>query len=189
MQAKQQQMMLLMRTIRLRSKKSAHSLHFFFILFFSALIFYFEKDINREWIFYIMEELQENFNELVQISQRLRKECPWDAEQTVDSFHKYIVGEAIEAQKAAEAKDYDELKEELGDVFWNVMFMCNIAKDNNLFDLNDIIKSAKEKMVRRHPHVFAGASKDMVEIYKKWDEVKAMEKREKEKKHANAPKR
>ena len=122
-----------------------------------------------------MEQTKNNFGELIKISTRLRKECPWDAEQTLDSFHKYIVGEAIEAQKAAEAKDYDELKEELGDVFWNVMFMCNIAKDNGLFDLNDVIVEVKEKMIRRHPHVFGNESKDMDSIHKKWEEIKEEE--------------
>lgn len=124
-----------------------------------------------------MEKSKQAFGELLEISRRLRKECPWDAEQTLDSFHKYIVEESIEAQKAAEAKDYEELKEELGDVFWNVLFMTNIAKDNGLFDINDVLQNAKEKMVRRHPHVFAGESKDMKDIYKKWEEIKAEEKR------------
>ncbi len=128
----------------------------------------------------IMEKSKQSFDELLQISQRLRKECPWDAEQTLDSFHKYIVEESIEAQKAAEAKDYDELKEELGDVFWNVLFMCNIAKDNNLFDVHDVLQSAKEKMIRRHPHVFAGESKEMDAIHKKWEEIKAEERKLKE---------
>ena len=127
-----------------------------------------------------MEKTKQSFSELVEISQRLRKECPWDAEQTLDSFHKYIVEESIEAQKAAEAKDYDELKEELGDVFWNVLFMCNIAKENGLFDVHDVLQNAKEKMIRRHPHVFAGESKDMDAIYKKWEEIKAEERKVKE---------
>lgn len=124
-----------------------------------------------------METIKQSFSELVEISRRLRKECPWDAKQTLDSFHKYIVEESIEAQKAAEAKDYEELKEELGDVFWNVLFMTNIAKDNGLFDINDVMQNAKEKMIRRHPHVFAGESKDMDAIYKKWEEIKAEERK------------
>lgn len=124
-----------------------------------------------------MEQLKNNFSELVTISMRLRKECPWDAEQKLDSFHKYIVEEAIEVEKAARAQDWEELKEELGDVFWNVIFMSNIAKDNNLFDLNDVVATVKEKMIRRHPHVFAGASNDMKDIYKRWEEIKVEEKK------------
>lgn len=120
---------------------------------------------------------KEEFQELIDISARLRKECPWDAKQTLDSFYKYITEEAIEVQKAAEAKDYEELKEELGDVFWNVIFMANITKENGLFDIHDIIVTSKEKMIRRHPHVFGNASRDIESIYKKWDEIKAEEKR------------
>src|SRR3989338_6260880 len=133
-----------------------------------------------------MEELKQNFTELVSISRKLRKECPWDAEQNIESFHKYIVEEAIEAQKAAEAKDYEELKEELGDVLWNVLFMTNIAQENGLFDINDVLVQAREKMIRRHPHVFAGASKEMADIYKKWDEIKKEEKAVKEKRRSVA---
>lgn len=128
-----------------------------------------------------MSDITKNFEELVAISRRLRKECPWDAQQDLEMFHKYIVEEAIEVQKAAEAKDYDELKEELGDVFWNVMFMSNLANDKGLFDLNDVIMQVKEKMIRRHPHVFGNESNDMDSIYKKWEEIKAQEKKEKEK--------
>lgn len=135
-----------------------------------------------------MEKLKENFGELAAISKRLRKECPWDAKQDLNSFHAYIVEEAIEAQKAAEAKDYENLKEELGDVFWNVMFMTNIAEDKGLFTLNDVIVQVKEKMVRRHPHVFGDASKDMDSIYRKWDEIKAQEKLEKAKRKNNKSK-
>lgn len=135
---------------------------------------------EKSRILILMETTKQNFSELVEISRRLRKECPWDAEQTLDSFHKYIVEESIEAQKAAEAKDYEELKEELGDVFWNVLFMCNIAKEKGLFDINDVLQSAKEKMIRRHPHVFAGESKDMDAIHKKWAEIKAQERKLKE---------
>lgn len=127
-----------------------------------------------------MKKTKENFGKLLEISQRLRKECPWDAKQDLDSFHNYIVEEAQEAQKAAEAKDYEELKEELGDVFWNVLFMANIAKDQGLFDINDILVDAQEKMIRRHPHVFGDASKDMESIHKKWLEIKAEEKARKE---------
>lgn len=131
--------------------------------------------------FFTMEKTKENFGKLLEISQRLRKECPWDAKQDVDSFYKYIVEEAQEAQKAAETKDYEELKEELGDVFWNVLFMANIAKDQGLFDMNDILVHAQEKMIRRHPHVFGDASKDIEEIKKAWEEIKAEEKEEKKK--------
>jgi len=132
-----------------------------------------------------MEKTKKSFEELIKVNQKLRKECPWDKKQTLDSFYNYIVEEAIEAKQAAEKKDYEELKEELGDVFWNVLFMANIAKDNNLFDLNDVIVASKNKMIRRHPHVFGNASKDMESIHKVWQEIKDQEKKEKTKRKKN----
>lgn len=128
------------------------------------------------------EKITNSFAELLAISKLLHKECPWDAQQTIDSFHQHIVGEALEVKKAAEAKDYEELKEELGDVFWNVLFMTNIAEQNGLFTLHDVLETSKEKMIRRHPHVFGNESKDMDSIHKKWEEIKAQERFEKEKK-------
>lgn len=128
------------------------------------------------------DKITTSFVELLAISKLLHKECPWDAQQTIDSFHQHIVGEALEVKKAAEAKDYEELKEELGDVFWNVLFMTNIAEQNGLFTLHEVLETSKEKMIRRHPHVFGNESKDMNSIHKKWEEIKAQERVNKEKK-------
>lgn len=140
--------------------------------------FVFESQIPKQHV-------TDSFQELVALSKLLHKECPWDAKQTIESFHQYIVGEALEVQKAAQEKDYDELKEELGDVFWNVMFMANIAEQNGLFTLHDVLTTSKEKMIRRHPHVFGDSSKDMDSIHKKWDEIKAKERVEKENRRNN----
>jgi uncharacterized protein YabN with tetrapyrrole methylase and pyrophosphatase domain len=76
----------------------------------------------------------------------------------------------------------------LGDVFWNILFMANIAEEKNLFTLKDVIQSSKEKMIRRHPHVFGDASNDMESIKKVWQEVKAEEKKEKEARKNGTPK-
>jgi tetrapyrrole methylase family protein / MazG family protein len=132
-----------------------------------------------------MEKTKKEFEELININKRLRKECPWDKEQTLESFYNYIVEEAIEVKQAAKSKDYEELKEELGDVFWNVLFMANIAEEKNLFTLHDVIATSKEKMIRRHPHVFGDASKDVAEIEKTWQKIKAEEKKEKEERKKN----
>lgn len=132
-----------------------------------------------------MEKLKENFSDAVTISKRLRKECPWDAQQDFNSYCKYLIEESIEVKKAVEEEDYEGLKEELGDLFWNILFMSNIAEESGLFDLNKIIVSANEKMVRRHPHVFGNESKDMESIYKKWKEIKMQEKDEKNKRKGN----
>jgi tetrapyrrole methylase family protein / MazG family protein len=127
-----------------------------------------------------LEKTKKEFEELINVNKRLREECPWDKKQTLQTFHNYLVEEAIEAKQAADQEDYEELKEELGDVFWNVLFMANIAEEKKLFTLKDVIESSKNKMIRRHPHVFGDASKDMEAIHKTWQEIKAQEKKEKE---------
>lgn len=123
----------------------------------------------------MMEKLKENFSDAVIISKRLRRECPWDKQQDFNSYCKYLVEEANEVKKAVEDEDYDGIKEELGDLFWNILFMSNIGEECGIFDLNAIIVHSKEKMIRRHPHIFGDASKDLESIHKKWEEIKLQE--------------
>ncbi len=132
-----------------------------------------------------MEKTKQAFEELIKVSKRLRKECPWDAEQTLETFPRYLVEEAIEADNAAKMKDFEELKEELGDIFWNIMFMANIAEERGLFNIADIMETSRKKMIRRHPHVFGDASKDMDAIHEKWKEIKEKEIKEKERLKTN----
>lgn len=134
------------------------------------------------------KQITSSFEELLATSKNIHKECPWCAKQTIENFHTFIMEEALEVQKAAEAKDYDELKEELGDVFWNLLIMTNIAEQKGLFTLNDVLTTNKKKMIRRHPHVFGNESKDLESIHKKWMEIKAQEKLEKETKRENKEK-
>jgi len=119
---------------------------------------------------------EKSFSKLLELSKKLRKECPWDREQTIKSYYKFILEEAQEFHEAIEKDDLKEAKKELGDLLWNVMFIANIAEDEGLFDLRQILDSAHEKMVRRHPHIFGDAPMDMADIHKKWIEAKKQEK-------------
>jgi MazG family protein len=94
------------------------------------------------------------FNEFVDIVKRLRKECPWDREQTNDSIKAATIEEAYEVVEAIDKKDYGELKKELGDLLLHVVFHSTIAEDYNHFKLDEVIDSIQEKLIRRHPHVF-----------------------------------
>lgn len=94
------------------------------------------------------------FNEFVDIVKRLRKECPWDREQTNDSIKAATIEEAYEVVEAIDKKDYEELKIELGDLLLHVVFHSTIAEDYNHFKLGEVIDSIQEKLIRRHPHVF-----------------------------------
>jgi len=116
------------------------------------------------------------FNELVEIVKRLRKECPWDREQTNDSIKAATIEEAYEVVEAIEKKDFDELKKELGDLLLHVVFHTEIASEEHDFKIEDVIDSITEKLIRRHPHVFGNTKvTDADEVKKNWEEIKLTE--------------
>ena len=87
---------------------------------------------------------------------RLRSKdgCPWDIEQTHQTLRPYLLEETYEVLEAIDKKDYNHLKEELGDLLLQVVFHSQIASDDNTFTINDVISGISEKLIRRHPHVF-----------------------------------
>ncbi len=116
------------------------------------------------------------FNEFVEIVKRLRKECPWDREQTNDSIKAATIEEVYEVVEAIEKKDFAELKNELGDLLLHIVFHTTIASETKEFEIEDVIDSIREKLIRRHPHVFgelkvSGAE----EVKKNWEEIKMSE--------------
>ena len=108
--------------------------------------------------------------------------CPWDIEQTFESLSPCVVEEAYEVSDAIANKDYENLKEELGDVLLQVIFQAEIANERELFNFDEIVDSLNNKLIRRHPHVFAGASKPLSakEQTQAWDAIKAQEKKPKD---------
>ena len=126
------------------------------------------------------EEKANKFFKLVEILEKLRGEngCPWDKKQTHKSLMKYLFEESNEYNQAVEKQDYDNMKEELGDVLLQVIFHAQIAKENNKFDIDDVLDTINEKMIRRHPHVF-GNSKATTEEETRagCEKIKAEEKR------------
>lgn len=122
---------------------------------------------------------QTKFNELVQIVKRLRKECPWDREQTNDSIKSAIIEEAYEVVEAIDKKDFDELKKELGDLLLHVVFHTVIAEEENHFNIDEVIETIKNKLIRRHPHVFGETQVNgSEEVKKNWERIKLEEGRE-----------
>ena len=118
----------------------------------------------------------DKFNEFVEIVKRLRKECPWDREQTNDSIKAATIEEAYEVVEAIEKKNYNELKNELGDLLLHVVFHTIIASEKNDFKVDDVIDSIQEKLIRRHPHVFGAVKVSGAEDVKKnWEEIKMEE--------------
>ena len=116
------------------------------------------------------------FKEFVQIVERLRKECPWDKEQTNDSIKAATIEEAYEVVDAIDNKDYDELRKELGDLLLHVVFHTVIAEESNHFKIDDVIDSIREKLIRRQPHVFSNKKVSGAEEVKtNWEEIKLSE--------------
>ena len=117
---------------------------------------------------------------LRKIMQRLRQPvggCPWDVKQTFESVAPYTLEEAYEVADAIARKNHTDLKEELGDLLLQVVFHAQIAAEQGLFDFDDVARGINEKMLRRHPHVFAGASvAGAEEQTRRWDELKKAEK-------------
>ncbi|GMR24907.1 MAG: nucleoside triphosphate pyrophosphohydrolase [Ignavibacteria bacterium] len=119
---------------------------------------------------------ESKFNEFVRIVKRLRKECPWDKEQTNDSIKAATIEEAYEVVEAIDNKDYDELRKELGDLLLHVVFHTVIAEESNHFKIDDVIDSIKEKLIRRHPHIFGDVKVSGAdEVKKNWEEIKLSE--------------
>lgn len=117
------------------------------------------------------------FSELMEVIEILRKECPWDKVQTHESLRPYMLEEAQEAVEAIDEGDPAHLKEELGDVLLQVLVHAQIASEQGEFNLEDIAKRLKEKLIYRHPHVFGDADiKTIEELKEKWSELKANEK-------------
>ena len=101
--------------------------------------------------------MEKNLEKLKRITQQLRDPitgCPWDIEQTFDSIAYCSVEEAYEVIEAIENKDYDQLKSELGDLLFQVIFHSEIANERDLFNFDDIVESISTKLISRHPHVF-----------------------------------
>lgn len=119
------------------------------------------------------------FNEFVEIVKRLRKECPWDREQTNDSIKAATIEEAYEVVEAIDKHNFDELKKELGDLLLHVVFHTIIASEKNNISIDDVIDSITEKLIRRHPHVFGDVKVSGAdEVKKNWEEIKLEEGRD-----------
>jgi len=118
-------------------------------------------------------------HELLEIMKKLRGEdgCPWDREQTHESLVNYLIEEAYEVKNAVLFEDDTSLVDELGDVLLQVVFHTTMGEEEGYYYFNDVVKAVCEKMIRRHPHVFADVSADDTEtVLENWQEIKNKEK-------------
>lgn len=123
--------------------------------------------------------MQYTLEDLKKIIARLRSEdgCPWDKVQTHQTLKEAMLEEAYEAVDAIEKNDIQNLKEELGDVLLQVVFHAQIEEEQGNFDLSDVITAISEKMITRHPHIFAKEKADTPqEVSQNWEQIKKKEK-------------
>lgn len=119
------------------------------------------------------------FEELVAIMARLRAPdgCPWDREQTMRDLARYIREEADEVVEAIESGDSAAIRDELGDLFFNILHAARIAEEEGAFDIADVVRGSRDKIVRRHPHVFGDAeARTKEEVLAHWNRIKQQEK-------------
>lgn len=125
---------------------------------------------------------EQSIQELRNIISRLRAPdgCPWDREQTPKSLKKYLIEEIYELVDAIDKDDANEISEEIGDIFFMLLFVAHIFEENASFSLKDALNKSEIKMKRRHPHIFGDANfKNSEEVWKNWRETKIKEAQEK----------
>ena len=135
---------------------------------------------------YLNDKKTNELDKLLNIMSHLRdpnKGCPWDIKQTFKSIAPYTIEEAYEVNQSIQDEDYHELKDELGDLLLQVIFLSQIAKEKHLFKFNDVVKSINKKLIRRHPHIFEKNTniKTPDDVKNQWDRIKEQEKKEKTK--------
>jgi MazG family protein len=125
-----------------------------------------------------MTEAERALTALLQLMARLRDPqhgCPWDREQTFATIAPYTIEEAYEVADAIERGDAQHLRDELGDLLFQVIFHARMAEERDWFDFAAVAHAIHDKLVRRHPHVFAGAALAAEDLVRVWEEQKAQE--------------
>lgn len=124
-----------------------------------------------------------SYEDFLKIMEILRKECPWDREQTHESIKKCLIEEAYESAEAIDSKNGEKMADELGDLLLQVVFHAQIGKEHNEFTMDDVTDAVSKKMIRRHPHIFSNANADSADaVLDNWDAIKKMEKGDRSKK-------
>jgi tetrapyrrole methylase family protein/MazG family protein len=123
------------------------------------------------------------FSRLVNIMSALRGEqgCPWDKEQDRNTLKPFLIEESYEVMEAIDEGAPEKIKEELGDLLFQILFHARISQEEGVFDITDVLNTISEKMIRRHPHVFGDTEvKDSQEVLVNWEQLKAQENNERQ---------
>lgn len=123
-----------------------------------------------------MDNKLKAFERLLIIMDELRERCPWDKKQTMDSLRYLTIEELYELSDAILDKDMPEIKKELGDILLHIVFYARIASETNDFDIADVIHNVCDKLVHRHPHIYADVKvEDEKEVKANWERLKLKE--------------
>jgi MazG family protein len=124
-----------------------------------------------------MERKTEQFRRLLEIMDELREKCPWDREQTFETLRHLTIEETYELAEAILKNDTEEIKKELGDILLHIVFYAKIAQEKHAFDIADVIDSLCNKLIYRHPHVFADTDvHNAQQVAENWEALKLKEK-------------
>ncbi len=117
--------------------------------------------------------LEEAFKRIYTITRRLRRECPWDREQTFDSIRHLTIEEVFELSDAIMKKDWEAIQEELGDVLLHVLFYSVMGEEQQRFNIVDVINKLANKLIERHPHVYGDLSvNNASQVKQNWERIK-----------------
>lgn len=106
----------------------------------------------------------------------LREQCPWDKKQTIQTLRAMTIEETYELADAITTVDWENIKEELGDILLHILFYARIAKEQNQFTLNDVLETICNKLIERHPHIYGEVVvKDEEDVKKNWEKIKLKE--------------
>lgn len=123
-----------------------------------------------------MQNKKDNFNRLLQIMDDLREKCPWDKKQTLETLRILTIEETYELVDAIDNKDFNGMKEELGDLMLHLVFYAKIADEKKHFNMEDVLQQICEKLIRRHPHIYENTIvKDDEEVKSNWEKIKMKE--------------
>src|SRR5262249_23319894 len=122
--------------------------------------------------------MSDPLRELHSLVEKLRKECPWDREQTPDTIKAFLLEECYETLEALDSGPPEKVQEELGDLLFQIFFLARLAAERGWFDLDTVARSGTRKMIDRHPHVFGNLSTESPqEVKRNWETLKRREAR------------
>ncbi len=119
---------------------------------------------------------KKTFADLVQIMNELREQCPWDKKQTIHTLRSMTIEETYELADAILENNWDDIKEELGDLLLHILFYAKIGTEENKFTIDDVIDGIAKKLINRHPHIYGDVKvNDETDVKRNWEKIKMAE--------------